>query len=61
MNELTVYLQTNLVDIVEEDNTNFDLLAWWKASKTRFLVLSTISRDLLTIPLSTVASEQSFS
>ena len=60
VNELMVYLQIGLVE-VPEDDTGFDLLAWWKASENRFPVLSTMARDLLIVPVSTIALEQAFS
>ena len=44
-----------------EDNENFDILAWWKMQQIKYLVLSIIERDVLTVPVSTVASEAAFS
>ena len=55
-----VYLQIDLVE-VSDDDIDFNLLARWKASENRFLVLSSITRDLLTVQVSTVALEQAFS
>ena len=43
------------------DFTNFDLLNFWKGQSTMFPVLSRMARDILTTPVSTVASEQVFS
>jgi len=39
----------------------FDVLVWWKTNQFRFPVISQMARDVLTIPLSTVASESAFS
>ena len=39
----------------------FDFLLFWKAQSTAFPVLSKMARDILTTPVSTVASEQVFS
>ncbi|PIA25150.1 hypothetical protein AQUCO_12400007v1 [Aquilegia coerulea] len=39
----------------------FNVLEWWKAQESTYLVLSAMARDLLTIPVSTVASESAFS
>ena len=49
-----------------EENTlpgshDFDILAWWKQNGIKYPTLSVIVRDILAIPISTVASESSFS
>ena len=40
---------------------DFDMLAWWKANRPKYPTLQQITRDILTIPVSTVASESTFS
>jgi hypothetical protein len=40
---------------------NLDVLKWWKDSFHRFSDLSLMARDLLGIPITTVASESAFS
>ncbi|KAH9657053.1 BED-type domain-containing protein [Citrus sinensis] len=47
----------------EEDKTtpDFDILMWWKVNRSRYPILSEIARDLLAVPVSTVASESAFS
>lgn len=45
----------------EDDNNKFDILAWWKVNESRFPILARIARDVLAIPISTVASESVFS
>jgi hypothetical protein len=45
----------------EEDNYEFDILAWWKVNSSKYRVLSQIARDVLAIPISTVPSESAFS
>ena len=44
-----------------EDNEDFEILEWWKKQQIKYSVLSIISRDVLTVPVSTVASEAVFS
>lgn len=40
---------------------DFDILGWWKVNSLRFPVLSQMARDVLAMPISTVASESAFS
>ncbi|KAL0537694.1 hypothetical protein IC582_026679 [Cucumis melo] len=40
---------------------DFDILQWWKMNSDRFEVLGQMARDILAIPVSTVASESAFS
>lgn len=42
-------------------NEEFDILGWWKANGAQYPILQMIARDFLAIPISTVASESSFS
>ncbi|KAK1615842.1 hypothetical protein QYE76_021359 [Lolium multiflorum] len=56
--ELEKYLAEDCEDI---ESTNFDILAWWKTNSSRFPVLAWLARDVLAIPISTVASESAFS
>ncbi|XP_055961833.1 zinc finger BED domain-containing protein RICESLEEPER 1-like [Mercurialis annua] len=55
--ELEVYLSEDLV----EDDDDLEVLCWWKHNALRFPVLSRLARDILTVPISTVASESAFS
>ncbi|OMO51644.1 putative Zinc finger, BED-type [Corchorus olitorius] len=43
------------------DPDQFDALEWWKANSLRFRILSQMTRDILAIPITTVASEAAFS
>jgi hypothetical protein len=45
----------------ELDSEDFDILAWWKINAKKFPILSSMARDFLAIPLSTIASELAFS
>ncbi|XP_019193746.1 PREDICTED: zinc finger BED domain-containing protein RICESLEEPER 2-like [Ipomoea nil] len=55
--ELQVYLSEKIV----EDTPDFDILRWWKLNSERFPTLSKMARDILAVPISTVASESTFS
>jgi hypothetical protein len=48
-------LDRYLAEECEEDTKKFDILAWWKGQSTRFPILSTMARDVLAVPISTVA------
>ena len=56
-NELSSYLFTPLLANIP----NFDILEWWKAQKAQYPILSLMSCDILTPPMSSVASESAFS
>ncbi|KAL2930904.1 putative AC9 transposase, partial [Bienertia sinuspersici] len=40
---------------------NFHIIQWWKNHSTKFPVLARITKDILAIPASTIASESAFS
>ena len=44
-----------------ERTLELDVLAFWKSNEFRYPVLARMARDFLTIPISTVASESTFS
>ena len=56
--ELDRYLLESSEDPDVED---FDILMWWKMNSSRYRVLSQIARDVLAIPVSTVAFKYAFS
>lgn len=56
--ELDIYLKESVYVI---KNDEFDILKWWKVNSSRFPILSQLARDVLAIPISTVASESAFS
>ncbi|RYQ99307.1 hypothetical protein Ahy_B07g087231 [Arachis hypogaea] len=45
----------------EPDDKPLDILGWWKVNSNRFSILANMARDILAIPVSTVASESAFS
>ncbi|KAL3374831.1 hypothetical protein AABB24_006359, partial [Solanum stoloniferum] len=55
-NELSVYLEQQY-DIDESD---FDLLAWWKGNTKKFPLLSRMARDVLAVPVSTIPLDKVF-
>ncbi|XP_058725940.1 zinc finger BED domain-containing protein RICESLEEPER 2-like [Vicia villosa] len=55
--ELTKYFK----DRLEGDIPNFDILTWWMVHSSRLPILANIAREVLAIPVSTVASESAFS
>ncbi|XP_039048919.1 zinc finger BED domain-containing protein RICESLEEPER 2-like [Hibiscus syriacus] len=57
----TSELDKYLGEAVENYDDEFDILSWWKVNSPRFSVLSNMAKDVLAIPLSTVASESAFS
>ncbi|XP_049378281.1 zinc finger BED domain-containing protein RICESLEEPER 2-like [Solanum stenotomum] len=50
-----------LAEDVEPETDDFDILKWWKFNEPRFPILSEMARDVLVIPISSVASECAFS
>jgi hypothetical protein len=57
--ELQCYLNQPLFDTDEENS--FDLLAWWKKQQSKYPLLSIMACDILTVSVSTVSLEASFS
>ncbi|CAI8616053.1 unnamed protein product [Vicia faba] len=56
-NELDLYLMQNL----EKKGPGFDILNWWKVNSNKYPILGQMARDILAMPVSTVASESAFS
>ncbi|KAG8661312.1 hypothetical protein MANES_02G223166v8 [Manihot esculenta] len=48
-------------EAIQEEKDDFDIMKWWKINSERFPILGKMARDILAIPVSTVASESAFS
>lgn len=55
--EFDAYLGESVLPRTE----NFDILSWWKTNGVKYVNLQKMARDILAIPVSTVASESAFS
>ncbi|OMP09726.1 hypothetical protein COLO4_05192 [Corchorus olitorius] len=58
--ELDIYLQEER-EIVKQGAPAFDVLKWWRLNSPRFPIMSSLAKDILAVPVSTVASESVFS
>jgi hypothetical protein len=54
-------IEQYFLEDVETPSENFDILIWWKVNLTKFPILAETARDVLAIPITTVASESAFS
>ncbi|XP_057770732.1 zinc finger BED domain-containing protein RICESLEEPER 2-like [Salvia miltiorrhiza] len=70
ISKLTIYLseKQHVEDIGPENEGDdddgmdtFDILQWWQNNSVRYPILSVMARDILAIPISTVASKSAFS
>ncbi|KAK9057990.1 hypothetical protein SSX86_022830 [Deinandra increscens subsp. villosa] len=59
--ELKMYLEEPVLMLEEVDIPKFSLLDWWNTHKLKYRVLSKMASDILGVPVSTVASEATFS
>lgn len=57
MSQLDIYLEESRLD----HHLELDVLQWWKTNETRHPQVARMARDLLAIPITTVASESAFS
>nr|XP_017250805.1 PREDICTED: zinc finger BED domain-containing protein RICESLEEPER 2-like [Daucus carota subsp. sativus] len=55
--ELEEYLSEQIV----APSSKFDVIAWWKGNSAKYPILSKMASDVLSIPISSVASESTFS
>ncbi|KAK8933475.1 hypothetical protein KSP39_PZI015763 [Platanthera zijinensis] len=62
--ELDIYLEENCYIIEKDINRGekfFDVLEWWRLHPLKYKILSTLAKDILAIPVTSVASEATFS
>ncbi|KAG8384389.1 hypothetical protein BUALT_Bualt04G0113000 [Buddleja alternifolia] len=59
--DLDIYLEEGLYVCKEDSDLDFNALDWWKANTLKFRTLSSMARDILSIPITSVASESAFS
>ncbi|KAM3221584.1 zinc finger BED domain-containing protein RICESLEEPER 2-like [Capsicum annuum] len=63
--ELDKYLGEDQEPVLEPgsecESEDFDILNWWKVNSPRFPIISQLARDVLAIPMSSVASKYAFS
>ncbi|XP_038724234.1 zinc finger BED domain-containing protein DAYSLEEPER-like [Tripterygium wilfordii] len=55
--ELDHYLEESLLP---RNTHDFDILCWWKTNGIKYPTLHDIAKDVLSIPMTTVASESTF-
>ena len=59
------FVKTELDHYLEEGvlprTNDFDILLWWKLNGVKYPTLQAIAKDVLAIPILTVASESAFS
>ncbi|PON33932.1 Ribonuclease H-like domain containing protein [Parasponia andersonii] len=57
--DLTEYIEPD--SDIDPNDENFKVLEWWHKCQLRFPVFSQLARDVLTILVSTISSEYTFS
>jgi len=48
-------------DPVSEYDDDFNILSWWRDHRRLYPVLSILAKDVMTVPVSTISSESTFS
>lgn len=59
--DLDVYLEEGIYLCKDNSAISFNILDWWKSHETKFPILSKMAAHFLAIPITTVASEATFS
>jgi hypothetical protein len=66
ISDLDIYLEEDVYicdkdDSGEDLDNEFEALAWWKFNALKYRILSKMAQNILVVPITTVASESSFS
>jgi len=56
--ELAFYLDCDTISQYDDD---FNLLHWWHQHKLTYPILSTLAKDIFSVPVSIISSESTFS
>ncbi|XP_057461082.1 zinc finger BED domain-containing protein RICESLEEPER 2-like [Actinidia eriantha] len=59
--DLDIYLEESVYICDEGVSSHFDALEWWKINNLKYRILSKMACDILSIPITSVASESTFS
>ncbi|KAK4389926.1 Zinc finger BED domain-containing protein RICESLEEPER 2 [Sesamum angolense] len=61
--ELDMYFEESCYSLKKDNKIEkeFDVLEWWRVNSVKYKILSFMARDILVIPVTTVASEATFS
>ncbi|GJX47272.1 zinc finger BED domain-containing protein RICESLEEPER 2-like protein [Tanacetum coccineum] len=59
--DLDVYMEEGVYLCNHDSAISFNILEWWKSRETKFPILSKLAALILAIPITTVASEATFS
>ncbi|KAK4394182.1 Zinc finger BED domain-containing protein RICESLEEPER 1 [Sesamum angolense] len=61
--ELDMYLEESCYSFKKDNKIEkeFDVSEWWRVNSVKYKILSFMARDILAIPITTVASEATFS
>ncbi|KAA8541198.1 hypothetical protein F0562_025195 [Nyssa sinensis] len=59
--DLDIYLDESAFICPDGSTNKFDIMGWWKANTLKFRILSKMAHDILLIPITSVASESTFS
>jgi hypothetical protein len=57
--DLDIYLEDGV--FIPDEGSDFNALEWWKANTLKYRILSKVAKDILSIPITTVTSESTFS
>ncbi|KAK3017306.1 hypothetical protein RJ639_006905 [Escallonia herrerae] len=59
--DLEIYLKEGVYICEGNCESQFDVIGWWKANNLKYKILSKMAVNILSIPITTVASEAAFS